>query len=376
MITQLGGILASVGAGTTLSYHAAREPEHAARLYGTWLTLLVPLALAGILAAELLLPVLFGAQGEHTIFLARIFLAAIVLVLWGQINNGLLLGLHDFTVYNSLRFLQPALSTITFGILWALDVLTVETSLVVWAATQGAALLVGTARLLSRAGIGRPSRALARRTLAYGTRAHGDAVAGQLNTRLDLVILPAYVAAAGVGLYSVAANVSLIVNQLAASLSVLVLPSAARDQEGGPRKVILSLQATLLLAGVSAVVLFVGAELALSTIYGDAFRGATDTLRLLLPGTVMYAGSTVLAAGLHGAGRPLRATLGQFAGAVVTLIGLIAFVPGGGITAAAAVSTVAYTTVFISNLLAYRRVTGLAWRSFADLPHALRRSAA
>ena len=45
-------------------------------------------------------------------------------------------------------------------------------------------------------------------------------------------------------------------------------------------------------------------------------------------------------------------------------------------TAAAAVSTVAYTTVFISNLLAYRRVTGLAWRSFADLPHALRRSAA
>jgi antigen flippase len=373
MITQLGGVLASIGAVTTLSYHTAREPQHAARLHGTWVALLVPLSAAGLLVTELLLPVLFNAQEAHTVYLARLFLVSIVLVLWGQVNNGLLLGLHEFTIYNTLRFLQPALSTITFAVLWALDALTVESSLVVWSATQAAALVIGSWRLLGRIGIARPSRELARRTLHYGTRAHGDAVAGQLNTRLDLVILPAYVAAAGVGLYSVAANVSLIVNQLATSLSALVLPSAARDQEGGPRKVVLSLQATLALAAVSAVALFVGAEIALTTIYGEAFRHATDTLRLLLPGTVMYAGSTVLAAGLHGAGRPWRATLGQFTGAAVTVVGLIVFVPRGGITAAAAVSTAAYTTVFVANLIAYRRTTSLEWSDFRNPPRGLRR---
>jgi O-antigen/teichoic acid export membrane protein len=72
----------------------------------------------------------------------------------------------------------------------------------------------------------------------------------------------------------------------------------------------------------------------------------------------------VLAAGLHGAGYPLRATLGQVAGGVVTVAGLIAFVPSGGINAAAAVSTTAYATVFVLNLVAYRRTAGLPWRAF------------
>lgn len=373
MITTLGGVMAALGAHATLSYHAAREPQHAARLYGTWLALIVPLAVAGIAVAEVLLPVLFDAQDDRTVFLARIFLFSIVLVLWGQCNEGMLLGLHDFFVFNFVRFLQPALSTITFAVLWSVDALTVESSLVVWSATVGVALIVGTGRLLSRAGIGRPSRELARRTLGYGVRAHGDSVAGHLNTRLDLVVLPAYVAAAGVGLYSVAANVSLIVNQVALSLAALVLPSAARDQAGGPRKVVLSLQATVLLATLAALALFVGAQIALTTIYGDAFGDATETLRLLLPGTVMYAASTVLAAGLHGAGRPGRATLGQLAGAGVTLTGLILFVPSGGITAAAIVSTAAYGVVMVANLVSYRRATGLPWRTFVAFPHELRR---
>jgi O-antigen/teichoic acid export membrane protein len=376
MVMQLGGVVASVGAVTTLAYHAAREPHNAGRLHGTWLVILVPLSIAGIVLAELLLPVLFGAQSAHTIYLARIFLLSIVLVLWGQVNNGLLLGLHEFTLYNLLRFLQTALSTLAFAVLWQLDALTVESSLVVWSATQLVLDLVGATRLLGTAGIGRPSRELARRTLHYGVRAHGDAVAGTLNTRLDLVILPAYVAATGVGLYSVAANVSLIVNMLATSLAALVMPSAARDQERGPRTIVLSLQATLALAGVSALVLFVGAEIALSTIYGDAFRSATDTLRLLLPGTVMYAGATVLAAGLHSAGRPFRATTGQLGGAAVTLVGLVVFLPSGGITAAAVVSTIAYSAVFLANLFAYRRTVGLEWRDFAEPPRALRRRAA
>lgn len=365
MVTQMAGIVAALGATTALSYFAARAPETAAQLMSTWALILLPMAALALVGSELLLPVLFGAQDHHTLWLGRIFLLNIALVLWGQLNNGLLLGLHDFFVYNSLRFLQPALHAVTLLALWLGGVLTVEWALITWTATQGVVLAIGTARLLRRVGVGRPELALARRSVAYGIRAHGDALAGNLNTRLDLVILPAYVAATGLGLYSIAANLSLIVNQLAGSLAVIVLPAAARDQAGGPRKIILSLQATLALATVGAIVLFAGAKLALSAVYGDAFTHATDTLRILLPGTVLYAGSTVLAAGLHGAGRPLRATMGQVTGGVVTLVGLILLVPAGGINAAAAVSTGAYATVFVLNLIAYKRTARLSWRAFA-----------
>jgi antigen flippase len=364
MVTQMAGVVAALGAGTALSYFAARAPESAAQLMSTWALVLLPMAVLALVGSELLLPTLFGAQDHHTLWLGRIFLFNIALVLWGSLNNGLLLGLHDFFVFNGLRFLQPALHAAVMLVLWLAGALTVELALITWTVTQGVVLAIGTVRLLRRVGVARPDLGLARRSVAYGIRAHGDALAGSLNTRLDLVILPAYVAATGLGLYSIAANLSLIINQLAGSLSTIILPAAARDQAGGPRKIVLSLQATLALATVGALVLFVAAELLLRVIYGEAFTHATDTLRILLPGTVLYAGSTVLAAGLHGAGYPLRATLGQVAGGVVTVAGLIAFVPSGGINAAAAVSTTAYATVFVLNLVAYRRTAGLPWRAF------------
>jgi hypothetical protein len=56
----------------------------------------------------------------------------------------------------------------------------------------------------------------------------------------------------------------------------------------------------------------------------------------------------------------------QAAGLVVTVVGLLVFLPSGGITAAAIVSTVAYGTVFVSALVAYQRATGLAWRRFLN----------
>ena len=57
---------------------------------------------------------------------------------------------------------------------------------------------------------------------------------------------------------------------------------------------------------------------------------------------------------------------------VVTLIGLFAFVPDGGITAAAIVSTVSYTTVFVATAVAYKRVAGIPWRAFVPAPSRLR----
>jgi O-antigen/teichoic acid export membrane protein len=375
MITQIAGQLAAIGAMQSLSYHAAREPARAPALYGTWVTLLLPVAVVAIAVSELLLPAVFAAQSDETLRIGRIFLANIVLVLWLQVNNGVLLGVHDFLTYDALRFLQPALSAVALVVLWLLDALTVESALLVWTGTQLLTLTVGTTRLLRRVGIARPDGALARRTLSFGVRAHGDAIAGSLNTRLDLVVLPAYVGSASVGLYSVAANVSLIVNQFATAFAALVLPSAARDPVGAHRTVVRSLQVTILLAGSVAVVLWLLATPALELVYGEDFGSAAEALRILLPGAVLYAGAAVLAAGLHGAGRPLAATISQAVGALVTFVGLLALLPGRGIDTAAAVSTGAYATVFVAVLVAYKRTVGMRWSGFLRPPAELRTEA-
>jgi O-antigen/teichoic acid export membrane protein len=145
-------------------------------------------------------------------------------------------------------------------------------------------------------GVGRPDLRLGLRTLWYGARGEGATLAANVNTRLDVAMLPAFVSAASVGLYSVATNVSLIVYTMANTFAGLVLPSAARDPQRGTLKVIGSLYATVAIAALLALALALFARPLIGFVYGDDFREAADPLRLLLPGAVLFAGASIVGA--------------------------------------------------------------------------------
>ena len=121
-----------------------------------------------------------------------------------------------------------------------------------------------------------------------------------------------------------------------------------------------------------AIVLALFAEPLLGLVYGDDFREAAESLRLLLPGAVLFAGSSILNAGIYAAGRPFTATVTQVVGMLATVVGLALFLSGGGITAAALVSSGSYAMIFAVSLVAYQRVSGLSWRELLPTPRALR----
>jgi O-antigen/teichoic acid export membrane protein len=372
-IAQLAGFLFALGVAQSLSYFIARRPDDGPRLFTTWLLLLLPLAAVAITLSELLLTTIFAADGDQAITIGRWFLFSIVLVVGLELNYGLLLGAHDFFVYNALRLAQPVLIAAGFVVLWQLDALTVESALLASGPVgPGLVLAVGMARSVQRVGLGRPDLRLGLSSLWYGVRGQGSSVAANVTARLDVAMLPAFVATASVGLYSVATNVSLIIYQLSNAFAGVVLPAAARDPERGPIKVVGSLWAALAIAGFLALGLALLARPLLGFVYGDDFRDAAEPLLLLLPGAVLFAGSSILGAGLYAAGRPFTATLAQLLGMVVTVVGLFAFLRIGGITAAALVSTASYATVFVATLVAYRAVSGTPWRWFLPAPARVR----
>ena len=372
-LMQSFGFLFAVGCIHAVSYRYAREPAVAPRLVTTWSLILIPLWLAAVGLGELVLPVLFHSQSQHAIDLARVYLVMVVLVLWSELTMGLLLGARDYRFANAMRFAQPALFAIAQLVMWRLDALTVESSLVTAVASGLIVQSVAMARTLRNSGgFGRPDLRLGLETLWYGFRGHGALLANALNQRLDLLIMPAFVSAVGLGLYSIAANVSLILSTLANSLASVVLPAAAHDPKRGPRTVIGSVQAAMAIAAVLAAVLAAFARPALEFVYGTSFGDAAPSLRVLLPGTVMLAGALILVAGLYAANRPSIATGVQLAGLVVTVVGLLAFLPGGKIMTAAIVSTASYTVVFIVALIAYTRVMSLPWRAFVSGPARIR----
>jgi O-antigen/teichoic acid export membrane protein len=371
-VALLAGYLFSMGVAQSLSYYIARQPQDGPALLTTWVLMLLPLAALAIGISQLLLPVIFGPDDGQAVELGRWFMFTIVLVIGLELNYGLLLGTQDFFVYNVLRFAAPLLWAVSYAALWALDALTVESVLIATTAASALVLVVGLARAIHRIGVGPIDLALGRASLWYGFRGQGSVVASNLTARLDVAMLPAYVAAGSVGLYSVATNVSLIVYTLSNTFAGLVLPAAARDRERSHVKVVGSLWASIAAALVVAGLLAVVARPLLGFVYGDDFRDAAEPLLLLLPGAVLFAGSSILAAGVLAAGRPFTATFAQLVGMAVTIVGLFVFLPTGGITAAAIVSTTSYATVFVAMLIAYTRVTGTGWAEFLPSPGRVR----
>jgi len=284
----------------------------------------------------------------------------------------LLLGKHDFVVYNSLRLAQPAMMAISFLVLWRLGALHVTSALIATTASSGIVVALGMARSIHRIGFVLPNVRDGLTALWYGVRGQHVEIESRVDAGGPQRTLPAYVVASSVGLYSVATNVSLIIYQLSNTLSALLVPAAARDPERGAVKIVGSLFGSLLIAGVLAVVIGILARPLLSLVYGSQFGRAAFTLRLLLPGAVLFAGSSIVTAGVYAAGRPFLASMSQVLGLVVTVVGLVVFLRGGGITAAALVSTASYATVFATTLIAYKVVTGIPWRGFLPTPSRLR----
>jgi O-antigen/teichoic acid export membrane protein len=369
MVAQNLAFLFAFGCAQAVSYRYAREPAVGRRLVTTWVVLLLPMSLVAIGVGEVLLPTLFSAQSGGAIDLGRLYLLTIPLVLWSELTNGLLLGQHAYRYVNVVRFAQPALAAASQVLLWRLGELTVETSLATAAASTLLVQVVAMRHAVRLAGgAGRFDRRLGRETLWYGFRGHGALIGNALNQRLDLLILPAFIAAAGVGLYSIAANVSLIVSALANSIAAIALPAAVRHGERGPSTVVAFLQAALAIALVLAGSVFLFAHPALTAVYGHKFGAAAPALRVLLPGTVLLAGASILAAGLYAANRPTTATVAQLGGLCVTVVGLLVVLPSAGIMGAAWVSTGSYATVFACALVAYKRAVGLPWRRFLMRP--------
>lgn len=371
-VSQLAGFALSMGVAQSISYFVARRPQDGPALLTTWVAMLVPLTILAIAITQLLLPVIFTADDGRAVSIGRWFMLTIVLVVGLELNYGLLLGVHDYVVYNVLRLAQPALTAGAFVVLWALSAMTVESALIAASAASAVVLAVGLARSVRRLGVGPLDRHLGATSLWYGARGQGATLASHVTARLDVAMLPAFVSAASVGLYSVATSVSLIVYQLANTFAGLIIPAAAGDPARGTAKVIASFWASLAVAVAGAVLLALLARPLLGLVYGADFRDASTSLLLLLPGGVLFAGSSILTAGIYAAGHPLTATSTQILGMVVTVVGLVAFLPSGGVTAAAIVSSASYATIFVASLIAFHYVSGIPWRALVPTPAQLR----
>lgn len=366
-MAQVAAWVFAMGGYEAMAYHVARFPALRAQYVSSWLVLWLPLSLLGVVAGQVAVSVLFEDRSSESIWLARIWMATIPLVIVTQILSGALVGMKNFRLFNITRLVMAVGAVVLYVGFWLAGNFTVETALIAQIVPGLIVVALVTRTALKTIGLARPSRALARPSLWYGAKAHGNNVGSLVSVQLDLAIMPMFLGAAAVGLYSVAGTVTTIIVAVAGSLAVIALPVAASGGDKGRRPVAKLLQVTLTVAGAMALVIAAAAPELLRIIYGADFEPASDALRILLPGAVLWAGAGVLVAGLNGVGRPGTAALAQLLGVVITIVGLMLFLRDGGIEAAAAVSSVAYASTFIVLIILYRRASGSHWGELLDV---------
>jgi O-antigen/teichoic acid export membrane protein len=200
---------------------------------------------------------------------------------------------------------------------------------------------------------GRFDRDVVRSALRFGLRAQGLTIANVLNARLDLLVLPLLVPLAQVGFYAVATSVSTVVVVLFGRLGDLLLPRLAAKAEDRRRAVAGTLAAVLLSATVLALALFLLAPVLVPRLYGAEYAAAVPYIRILLPGTVMWAMGAVAVNALQAAGRPGAASAAEICGLAITVPGLLLLVPRWGVTGACVTSVGAYAVAGLAAAALY-----------------------
>jgi O-antigen/teichoic acid export membrane protein len=167
---------------------------------------------------------------------------------------------------------------------------------------------------------------------------------------LDQLLLSIWVVPSDLGQYAAAATLGSAILVIPAAIGPIGFSKVARasDEPGEQRrhvKFAFAWSAVLLIpAGLSVAIL---APWITKLLYGQAYSQTGALLRILAPASVSLGMGMILADVLRGLGKPMYATYGALAGAVITVIGLSLTLQRFGIWGAAWVSFAAYTAMML-----------------------------
>lgn len=365
-ITTTIGWLATAGSRQTLTFHWARDPSAGPALMGTWRLIFVGLTLLGTAVAELVIPWLLQAQSDETVFLARLYALTLGGVVATDMVVGLTYGRQAHLLGNVLRVAASVVTTVLYVAFLLAGVFTLETALIANAVAFIVPPAVGFVLACASHTPTPFSPSLARSTLTFGLRGQVGSLGTLINARLDLLLMPAFLAASEIGHYAVAVSIATIFPALADGLGALTLSTTSRQPGDEGRKAVLRAAGAVFAGGaLLAGLLAISAPWLVETVYGSEFESSVTLVRLLMPGAVCYATAFILIAGLSSRNQPIRGTVAQCAGMLVTLCGLVLFLKSNGAVAAALVTTASSVVVCSVALFMFLRpavVTSTAFR--------------
>lgn len=200
--------------------------------------------------------------------------------------------------------------------------------------------------------------------LRYASLAYAASLLQYLNYRLDIWLVQYFCGSHALGLYSLAANLAMMLWMLPKATSSVLMPTMASGGTGTDFPAVARL-GRLLVAGacILALPLALLARWWIGVLYGFEFTGAARPFVILLAGCVVFTLCIVQAAALGARARLAVHLWASGAGLVVTVVLALVLIPRHGIDGAAAASAASYVVTTGVVLLAFSRLGKISLRS-------------
>lgn len=302
-----------------------------------------------------------------------IAIAVFPLTLMRDLVASLLQAIQDFTSYNKLMIVGPAVNLVLGVIaLWVLD-WSVSGALLAAVLGSAAGLSVAIAAIGNRM---RTDPAPAResyvtRCLSYGWKSHLTNVLTFVNYRADILLLNFLLTPAATGIYTIAVQLAERLWVFSQSVSTVLLPRLSEqyaDGEGRGAVTPLIARWVFMLSILGAVAMAVVAPLVVPWLFGDAYRGAVRAFLWLLPGIVMGGLARILANDIAARGLPGVNLLVSVVVVSLNIGGNLLLIPRMGISGAALATTIAYTVNAVMKLGIYSHISGVPWTRTLLIP--------
>jgi O-antigen/teichoic acid export membrane protein len=213
-----------------------------------------------------------------------------------------------------------------------------------------------------------------RRVLGFALPSHAGNILQFLNYRMDLFLVGFFRGSLEVGLYVVAASIGQLIWILSTAVGAAIFPSvaAADDPSAAVARTSRAARVALFLSATCALALAVASTVAIPAFYGIDFAPSVGPLLLLLPGVVLFAPVTIIAAYFAGIGRPDLNVRISGVGFLVTLVLDLALIPAFGMLGAAVASSASYSVALLATVILLGRLTGrssreVLWPDAADV---------
>jgi len=338
-----------IGLPVSLLYNARRFPEERRKLYSTALVLVTVLGFVAIAVGEFVVPLFLTKYSWDVVTFSRLMLVFTLPMMLLLLFQASLEVRSDFSTSNLIRYVPPVLTLGALIVLELLHRLTPYTAVVAYALPPAFMCVYIGWRLRAEFTLRlNDFAATAKRLLRYGGQSYTIDLIGQFSMQTAQLLVVGELNAAELGLYSVALNVSRIINVLHISLNVVLFPKASS----------LSTEAILALTGRAAristaltiamgVFFMLVIPVLLPLLYGREFRGAVMITSILIFEVIVSGVTSVLAQAFMATGRPGAVAIMQGAGTLLAIPLMLVLIPRFGIVGAASALLVSTCTRFV-----------------------------